>query len=1175
AGAPGAGAGSGGSVHIDVDSLLGSGSISADGGTGTANGGGGRVAVYVYEHFAMDTSAVTASADASKPYPCDSVAEHGTVVFGSGAADSLLVVLRGLRAYRSSEQVDLSGAEFSHQRLAVSNTVLDLTSPVAIRGLEVSNSIVRFDETLNVDTLLAYGSTLEMKRACVVRDTLAMTSSSAAFGDGLLVEGNATILATSRLTTREPTLEQQYILSVSVHGALMIDSSSAIEVTAMGYRGAVCQSGECTEARTVGNVAGSASAMPGSPQMVGAGSHGGLGSARNPAYRNQAYGNFLWPRSLGSGGGAIRGWSSYGGNGGGALDLAIGMLHCDGTIAADGGPANNGAGGSGGSILIDALRVTGSGIVRADGSLGASGFGAGGGGRVAIRAESLSDSLEITAYGGDSAGCGSVFLLDSSRSPGVLLFDNHGFETLDNSTVLPAVPEGTITALAPDTLTDTGASFSQWVSGHRVKPNFGFASPAHAYRIIDAEDRFLVVDTTEFGTLYTDGCSVGDPYIGVYQFDTIVVKGGANVYTEGLVFYNTMYLDNGSFTSYTGTQTGLRHAPAEDMRYGRATPPVNERRAERAVRRAQRRERHAMERLARKAAREKRHAEAVEAKADTETESVQSEASPPQVATAGVSCEWRAAGPFKPRFAEPHERFAGSNSFPAGTPQCTDGDPVYTYDKLDRVTSMTSPVGTTNYEYDPVTGRLTKIVSPEGKEFIFSYDRGQLETLSRPNGIVTHYAFDDNGNLTVLDHRLGASSVARYDYTYDANGMRTSMTDLDGLHDYAYDTLYQIIQATHPTVTNPTEVFEYDAAGNRLFDEERAYSYNELNQLVEDDEHWYEYDLDGNMALKVEKVSGDSTEFFWDIENRLVRVEKPGTVAEYSYGPLGRRLAKTVNGITTEFRYDGEDLILELDGAGNIAGSWTFGPGIDQPLAMNRGGTHHYYLADGLGSVMALTNETGAVVQTYEYGVFGEIAEKTGSLENPFAYTGREWEPEVGLHYYRARWYDGKAGRFLSEDPIGVLSYDGPNVYLYARNSPVLFLDPFGLQCGSGWNDPIVAEKGFGWDFTEACQKHDECYGDGAKTRKQCDDEFKSNMMNSCKDSYTEGTRADCERNARTYYNAVRMFGGSKYKPKITQDTLGATPCDTSGGVKCPVDSVAGDTAKPAKPAPSDTTGGK
>lgn len=87
---------------------------------------------------------------------------------------------------------------------------------------------------------------------------------------------------------------------------------------------------------------------------------------------------------------------------------------------------------------------------------------------------------------------------------------------------------------------------------------------------------------------------------------------------------------------------------------------------------------------------------------------------------------------------------------------CERGDPVYTYDKLDRVTSMTSPAGQTQYEYDTLSGRLHTIVSPAGEEYIFTYDHAQLQSLSRPNGITTHYTFDDNGNLTLMDHRLVA-----------------------------------------------------------------------------------------------------------------------------------------------------------------------------------------------------------------------------------------------------------------------------------------------------------------------------------------------------------------------------------------------------------------------------------
>lgn len=304
---------------------------------------------------------------------------------------------------------------------------------------------------------------------------------------------------------------------------------------------------------------------------------------------------------------------------------------------------------------------------------------------------------------------------------------------------------------------------------------------------------------------------------------------------------------------------------------------------------------------------------------------------------------------------------------------------------------------------------------------------------------------DDNGNLTLLDHKLGVNSVARFEYGYDRNGMRTSMRDLDGLHEYGYDTLYQIVSATHPTVSNPLEQFQYDAAGNRLTDAYRsAYQYNELNQLVEDDSCVYEYDADGNMTVKVSKAAGDSTKYTWDIESRLVKVEKQNVVTEYVYGPLGRRLAKVVNGVRTEFRYDGEDLILTMNDAGAVTGSWTFGPGIGQPLAMNRGGAMHYYLADGLGSVRALADENGDVAQTYEYSVFGEIISQTGSVENPFTYTAREWEPEVGLYYYRARFYDAHAGRFLSEDPLGLDAGD-LNLHRYVYNNTMNVVDPFGL----------------------------------------------------------------------------------------------------------------------------------
>jgi RHS repeat-associated protein len=144
---------------------------------------------------------------------------------------------------------------------------------------------------------------------------------------------------------------------------------------------------------------------------------------------------------------------------------------------------------------------------------------------------------------------------------------------------------------------------------------------------------------------------------------------------------------------------------------------------------------------------------------------------------------------------------------------------------------------------------------------------------------------------------------------------------------------------------------------------------------------------------------------------------------------------------------------------GGLVATYVHGPGIDEPLIMKRGSTEYQYQADNLGSIReVLERPSGAVKHRYEYGVFGSTHLEDlsgGQLENPFAYTGREWErywltngstsAEKSLYYYRARYYDPAIGRFLSEDPIG---FDGGdvNLYTYVGNRPLTVTDPTGLQ---------------------------------------------------------------------------------------------------------------------------------
>ncbi len=105
--------------------------------------------------------------------------------------------------------------------------------------------------------------------------------------------------------------------------------------------------------------------------------------------------------------------------------------------------------------------------------------------------------------------------------------------------------------------------------------------------------------------------------------------------------------------------------------------------------------------------------------------------------------------------------------------------------------------------------------------------------------------------------------------------------------------------------------------------------------------------------------------------------------------------------------------------------------------------TRYYYHADALGSVVALSDTSGSLAETYAYSPFGK-PDNTSTLGNPYLFTGRRIDAESGLYYYRARHYDPEDGRFVQPDPIGFEG--GINLYAYASNNPINFIDPLGLE---------------------------------------------------------------------------------------------------------------------------------
>ncbi len=155
----------------------------------------------------------------------------------------------------------------------------------------------------------------------------------------------------------------------------------------------------------------------------------------------------------------------------------------------------------------------------------------------------------------------------------------------------------------------------------------------------------------------------------------------------------------------------------------------------------------------------------------------------------------------------------------------------------------------------------------------------------------------------------------------------------------------------------------------------------------------------------------------------------------------------------TKYVYDGDQCIAEYDGSDVQLRKYVYGPGIDQPICMIEvadANAAYFYHYDALGSVVALSDAAGDTIQVYEYDVYGQVAASDPNHTNPFLFTGRRLDPETGLYYYRARYYNPALGRFLQTDPIG---YEGGmNIYAYCANNSTNCIDPSGLA----WEDPAL-----------------------------------------------------------------------------------------------------------------------
>jgi len=399
---------------------------------------------------------------------------------------------------------------------------------------------------------------------------------------------------------------------------------------------------------------------------------------------------------------------------------------------------------------------------------------------------------------------------------------------------------------------------------------------------------------------------------------------------------------------------------------------------------------------------------------------------------------------------------------------------TYGYDYAGRRLWMQDGTGKTQYVYEPSSGWLTKVTYPDSRTTQYQYDaQGNRTQLTDPFGIITVYKYDQRNRLEAVGPAMNNWDVT---YSYKKNGLASATKLRNGItNTFGYDER-NLTSLAQGKLSNPainTFSYSYDLNRNQTGRTENGaahvFTYDKLNRIATSTQfgEQYSYDSRGNrktIAGDQLILDGNGKTYEYDGRDRLKKLSAlDGTEVEYRYNGDGMMVERTHDGVKSRYYYDGANIIAEGTVTGStVAHKASYIRGKELVSRVDASGRKAYYLHNGHGDVVGITDASGNKLNSYTYDIWGTPLSREETMDNPFLYSGEYWDDATGLQYLRARWYDPSQGRFINED-----TYEGQidnpltlNLYTYVHNNPLIYTDPTGHDARVLTNPKLAAGLG-------------------------------------------------------------------------------------------------------------------